>query len=54
MHEGEIFDLRQASGVRPDADFQIGQLFSERIAPCRGVADMFVEINDEQRYNRLL
>ena len=54
MHEGEIFDIRQLSCIRPNADFQIGKLFRERVAPCLGVADMFVEINDEQRHNRLL
>ena len=53
MHEGEIFDIRQLSRIRPDADFQIGKLCRERVAPCRGVADMFVEINDEQCHNRL-
>jgi hypothetical protein len=26
-------------------------LFPERVAPRLGVADMFVEINDEQRYD---
>ena len=54
MHEGEIFDIRQVAGIRPDADFQIGKLCRERVAPSRGVADMLVEINDEQRHNRLL
>src|ERR1039458_8042493 len=54
MHEGEIFDIRQNSGIGPDADLQIGKLFPERVAPCLGVADMFVEIHDEQRHNRLL
>ena len=54
MHEGEIFDIRQVSCLWPDADFQIGKLFRECAAPCRGVADMLVEVNDEQRHNRLL
>src|ERR1700735_4266301 len=54
MHEGEIFDVRQLSRIRPNADFQIGKLCLERVAPCLGVADMLVEINDEQRHNRLL
>src|SRR5882762_3322550 len=54
MHEGEIFDIRQLSRVRPNADLQIGKLFPERVAPCLGVADMFVEINDEQRHDNPL
>jgi hypothetical protein len=31
------------------ANLQIGKLFTERAAPSPGVADMFIEINDEQR-----
>src|ERR1700683_1677300 len=54
MHEGEEFDIRQVSGFRPNADLQIGKLFPERVAPCLGVADMLVEIYDEQRHSRLL
>src|SRR5271165_307277 len=54
MHEGEIFDIRQLSRIRPNADLQMGKLFPERVAPCLGVADMFVEINDEQGHSRLL
>ena len=48
MHEGEVFNIRQLSRIGPNADFQIGKLFLERVAPCLGVTDMFVEINDEQ------
>ena len=36
------------------AEQQIGKRFPERAAPCLGVADMFVEIDDERRHNRLL
>ena len=54
MYEGEIFDIRQLSCIRPNTDFQIGKLCLERVTPCLGVADMLVEINDEQRHNRLL
>ena len=54
MHEGEIFDIRQVSRIRPNADLQIRKLFPERVAPRLGVADMFVEINDKQRHSRLL
>jgi hypothetical protein len=54
MHEGEIFDIRQLSHIRPDADFQIGKLSRERVAPRLGVANVLVEINDKQRHNRLL
>jgi len=49
MHKGEIFDIRQVSGIRPNSDLQIRKLVTERVAPRPGVADMFVEINDEQR-----
>jgi hypothetical protein len=50
MHEGEIFDILQLSRIRPNADFQIAKLSRELVASCLGVADMFVEINDEQRH----
>ena len=49
MHKGEIFDIRQVSGIRRNSDLQIRKLFAERVAPRPGVADMLVEINDEQR-----
>ena len=42
-------DIRQVSGIRRNSDLQIKKLFTERVAPRPGVADMFVEINDEQR-----
>ena len=51
MHKGEIFNIRQASSIRPNADLQLRKLFPECVAPRLGVADMFVEINDEQRYD---
>ena len=51
MHEGKVVDIRQISRLRPKANFQIGKLCRERVAPCPGVADMFVEINDEQRHD---
>ncbi len=54
MHEGEVFDIRDVAGLGPDADFKVGELFAERVAPCLGVADMFVEIDDKQRQDRLL
>ena len=54
MHEGKVFDIRTVAGLGPDADFKIGELFAEHIAPCLGIADMFVEIDDEQRQDRLL
>src|ERR1700676_529023 len=54
MHKGEIFDIPQLARIGPNANFQIRKLFLERVAPCLGVADMFVEIDDEQRHNRLL
>jgi hypothetical protein len=41
--------IRQVSGIRPNSDLQIRKLFTERVAPRPGVADMFVEINDDQR-----
>jgi hypothetical protein len=53
MHEGKIFDIRQLSRIGPSADFQIGELRGERVALCLGAADMLVEINNEQRHNRL-
>jgi pimeloyl-ACP methyl ester carboxylesterase len=31
----------------------VRELFAERVAPCLGAADMFVEIDDEQRQDRL-
>ena len=49
MHEGEILNIRQVSGIRPNADLQLRKLFPECVAPRLGVADMFVEINNEQR-----
>jgi hypothetical protein len=36
------------------AEQQIGKRIPEHAAPCLGVADMFVEIDDERRHNRLL
>ena len=48
MHEREIVDVRQIAGLRPDSNFQVWQLLLERIAPGRPVADMLVEIDDEQ------
>jgi hypothetical protein len=54
MHEGEIVDVREVSCLRPNADFQIWNLLCEGVAPCLGVANMFVEIDDEQRHNRPL
>src|SRR5438067_675316 len=38
------------SGFGPDADFEIGQLRRELVAPQLRVADHFVEIDDEQRH----
>src|ERR1700677_429109 len=54
MHEGEIFNIRELSRLRPNANFQLRKLCRERVTPCPGVADMFVEINDKQRHNHLL
>jgi hypothetical protein len=54
MHESEIFDIRQVSRLGPKANFRAGKLLRERVAPGLGVADMFVEINDEQRHDRPL
>src|SRR5215471_13399207 len=54
MHKGEVFDIRQFPGIRPGADFQIGDLFCERIPPGLGVANTLVEIDEEQRHNLLL
>jgi hypothetical protein len=39
MHECEIFDVCQFSGIRPKANIQSGNLFRERVAPCRCIAD---------------
>ena len=54
MHEGEIFDIRQLARAGPNANLQTRKLFRERAAPCLGVANMFVEIDDKQRHDRLL
>src|SRR5208282_4308666 len=54
MHEGEVFDICQPSGIGPDADFQIRKLFCEGVAPCLRVADTFVQIDHKQRHNSLL
>jgi hypothetical protein len=43
MHEGEVFVIRNVAGLGPDADFKLGELFAERVAPCLGVADMFIK-----------
>jgi hypothetical protein len=45
LAEAEVFDIRNVAGLGPDADFKVGELFAERLAPCLGVADMFVEID---------
>jgi hypothetical protein len=50
MHEGEILDIRQHSRLGPKADFQIGKLFREGVAPGLRAADAVVQINDEQRH----
>ena len=50
MHEREIFDIRQLSRIGPNANFQIGKLFRESVAPSLRVADTLVEIDDEQRH----
>jgi len=49
-HEGEIFNVRGVPRLRPDANFEIGELLRERVAPGRRGADDFVEIDDEQRH----
>ena len=49
-HEGEVFDLPHLPCLRPDADFEIGDPFRECVAPQLRVADIFVEIHDEQRH----
>ena len=54
MHEGEIFDIRQISGSGQMRISRSGSCSRERVAPRLGVADMFVEIDDEQRHDRLL
>src|SRR5713101_6644823 len=46
--EGEIFDIRHSSRVRPNAKFQIGKLCRKVVAPGLRVADLLVESDDEQ------
>lgn len=48
--ESKIFDLSQIVGFRPDADFEAGKLRREIVAPRLRIADLFVEIDDEQRH----
>ena len=48
--EGEIFDIRDLSRIGPNADFQIGKLVREIVAPRLRITDLFVEIDDEQRH----
>ena len=48
--EGEVFDVLEVVRLGKDADFKVGQLVREIVAPRLGVADLFVEINDEQRH----
>ena len=54
VHEGEVFYLRRVAGIGPEADFLVGEMFMERVAPCLGVADVFVEIDDEEGHGGLL
>ncbi len=53
-HEGEVFDIRQLSRVRPDPNFDLGHLVLERVPPSLHIADIFVEVDDEQRHYSLL
>ena len=50
MHESEVVDLFDVAGLGPDADFQIGQMLLEGVAPGGCGADVLVEIDDEQRH----
>src|SRR5437879_2691527 len=38
MHEGEVVDVVQLARIRPDADWQIGNLLPERVAPSLRIA----------------
>ena len=47
MHEGEVFDVLQLARIGPDANFQIGKLLLEGVAPCLRIADTLVQLDDE-------
>ena len=47
MHEGEVFDVLHLARIGPDANWQIGNLFPERVAPCLRIADTLVQLDDE-------
>ena len=47
MHEGEVFDVLQLARIGPDANWQIGKLLPECVAPCLGIADELVQVDDE-------
>jgi hypothetical protein len=48
MHEGEVFDLLQRARIRPDANWQFGNLLLEGVAPFLRVADALIQF-DEQK-----
>src|SRR4029077_5400531 len=45
---GEVLDIRQFSGIRPNANFEVGKLLGKGVAPRLCVADTLVEIDDQQ------
>ena len=47
MHECEVFDVPHLARIRPDANWQIGNLLLERVAPCLRIADTLVQLDDE-------
>jgi hypothetical protein len=48
--ERQIFYVVEVVGLREDADFEVGQLLGEIVAPLPRVADLPVEIDDKQRH----
>src|SRR4029077_4620322 len=50
MHKGKVFDIRQLARLGPNANFEIGNLLREGVAPRLRVADALIEIDQEQRH----
>src|SRR5919198_5367007 len=48
--EGEVFDILNLAGLRPDADVELGKLRREIVAPSLRITDLSVEIDDQQRH----